>query len=124
MAKNWLGGPRSGSGGSGETMVGMGIESPKEKCSDVNCPFHGKLPARGRTFEGMVVSDKMVRTVTVALERMQYISKYERYERRGSKFHAHNPPCIAAKTGDKVRIMECRRLSKTKAFVVVQKLEG
>jgi small subunit ribosomal protein S17 len=105
-------------------MVGMGIEPPKEKCSDVNCPFHGKLSVRGRAFEGVVVSDKMARTVTVELERMQYIPKYERYERRASKFHAHNPPCIAAKTGDKVRIMECRRLSKTKAFTVVQKLEG
>ncbi len=124
MVKNWLGGPRSGSGESGETMVGMGIEPPKEKCSDVKCPFHGKLSVRGRAFEGVVVSDKMARTVTVELERMQYIPKYERYERRTSKFHAHNPPCIAAKAGDKVRIMECRRLSKTKTFVVVQRLKG
>ena len=114
----------NGSGEGDETMVGMGIEPPKEKCSDVNCPFHGELPVRGRAFEGLVVSDKMAGTVTVGLERMHYIPKYERYERRGSKFHAHNPPCIAAKTGDKVRIMGCRRLSKTKAFVVVQKLEG
>ncbi len=121
MEKNWLGGPRSGSG-EGETMVGMGIEPPKEKCSDVKCPFHGELSVRGRAFEGVVVSDKMAGTVTVELERMQFIPKYERYERRTSKFHAHNPSCIAAKTGDKVKIMECRRLSKTKTFVVVQKM--
>jgi len=56
------------------------------------------------------------------MERMQVIPKYERYERRTSKLHAHNPPCIAARAGDRVKIMECRRLSKTKSFVVVQKL--
>lgn len=103
-------------------MVGMGIEPPKERCTDPKCPFHGKLSVRGRAFEGMVVSDKMSRTVTVELEHARKVPKYERYERRTSKLHAHNPPCIAARTGDRVEIMECRRLSKTKAFVVVQKL--
>jgi len=103
-------------------MVGMGIKPPKEKCLDPKCPFHGTLSVRGRTLEGVVVSDKMSRTVAIEMERMQVIPKYERYERRTSKIHAHNPPCIAARIGDKVKIMECRRLSKTKAFVVVQKL--
>ncbi|MFH1821711.1 MAG: 30S ribosomal protein S17 [Methanobacteriota archaeon] len=103
-------------------MVGMGIEPPKEKCSDVRCPFHGELSVRGRAFEAVVVSDKMSRTVTVELEGMQHIPKYERYERRTSKYHAHNPACISAKVGDKVKIMECRRLSKTKTFVVVKKM--
>ena len=102
-------------------MVGMGIKPPKEKCSDVKCPFHGTLSVRGRVFEGVVVSDKMSRTVTVELVRMQAVPKYERYERRTSKLHAHNPPCIAARVGEKVKVMECRRLSKTKAFVVVGK---
>ncbi|HID60754.1 MAG TPA: 30S ribosomal protein S17 [Hadesarchaea archaeon] len=105
-------------------MVGMKTKPPKEKCSDEKCPFHGKLSVRGRVFEGVVVSHKMAKTVTVELERMQKVPKYERYERRTSRFHAHNPPCIAAKTGDRIKFMECRRLSKTKAFVVVQKLEG
>ncbi len=103
-------------------MVGMGIKPPKERCSDPKCPFHGTLSVRGRTFEGIVTSDKMSRTVTVEMEHMQVIPKYERYERRTSKLHAHNPPCIAAHVGDKVKIMECRRLSKTKAFAVVQKM--
>ncbi|TEU14402.1 MAG: 30S ribosomal protein S17 [Hadesarchaea archaeon] len=103
-------------------MVGMGIKPPKERCSDPKCPFHGTLSVRGRTFEGVVVSDKMSRAVTIEMERMQVIPKYERYERRTSKLHAHNPPCITARTGDRVKIMECRRLSKTKSFVVVQKL--
>jgi len=105
-------------------MVGLGIEPPKQKCEDRNCPFHGTLSVRGRAFEGTVVSDKMARTVTVELEHMHKIAKYERYERRTSKLHAHNPPCIAARAGDKVKLMECRRLSKTKSLVVVQKLEA
>ncbi len=103
-------------------MVGLGIEPPKEKCEDRNCPFHGVLSVRGRAFAGVVVSDKMLRTATVELEHMHKIAKYERYERRTSKLHAHNPPCIAARVGDKVKLMECRRLSKTKSFVVVQKM--
>lgn len=102
-------------------MVGMGIEPPKEACSDPRCPFHGSLSVRGRVFEGLVSSDKMARTVTVELERMHLVSKYERYERRTSKIHAHNPPCIGAKVGDRVKIMECRRISRTKSFVVIQK---
>lgn len=98
------------------------IEPPDVECSDRNCPFHGSLSLRGKVLEGVVVGDKMQKTVTVAFERMRKVRKYERYERRTSKLHAHNPPCIGAREGDKVKVMECRRLSKTKSFVVVQVL--
>jgi len=94
------------------------------KCNDPKCPFHGQLSVRGRILEGVVVSDKMMKTVTVKIERLHYVPKYERYERRTSKIHAHNPPCINARVGDRVRIGECRRLSKTKSFVVIEKLGG
>jgi small subunit ribosomal protein S17 len=50
----------------------------------------------------------------------RYIPKYERYELRTGKYKAHNPPCIGAKVGAKVKIMECRALSKTKSFVVIE----
>jgi len=46
--------------------------------------------------------------------------KFERFEKRQAKIHAHNPPCINAKEGDRVKIAECRPLSKTKAYVVVE----
>lgn len=36
---------------------------------------------------------------------------------------AHNPPCIEAQVNDNVKIMECRPLSKSVAFVVIEKLE-
>lgn len=96
----------------------------KGECGDRNCPAHGSLSVRGSAFDGVVVSDKMRGTVVVLRETMVRDKKYERYFRSRSKISAHNPPCIMAKTGDKVKIMECRRLSKTVSFVVVEKQNG
>jgi len=101
--------------------IGIDVKEPDRECDDINCPFHGKLPVRGQIIEGVVVSDKAEKTVVVQRVYMKKIRKYERYEKRRSKIHAHNPPCIAAKAGDVVKIMECRPLSKTKSFVVVEK---
>lgn len=102
-------------------MVGIkGVEAPKSECTDIKCPFHGELRARGRTFEGTVKSDKMTNTVTVEWERMILVPKYNRYIKRRSKVKAHNPECIKAKTGDRVLIVECRPLSRTKKFTVVK----
>lgn len=96
----------------------------KESCKDKNCVHCGGLKARGRVFEGVVVSDKMQGTVTVQWPRQRYIPKYERYFKTKSKVKAHNSPCVAAKTGDKVKIAECRPISKTVSFVVMEVLEG
>ncbi|RLG21896.1 30S ribosomal protein S17 [Candidatus Micrarchaeota archaeon] len=93
-----------------------------EKCTDKNCPFHGKLKVRGASIEGVVVSDKAKNTVTVEREYLQYIPKYERYERRKTKVHAHKPACMKVKVGDRVIIRECRKISKTKSFVVTKVL--
>ncbi len=92
----------------------------KEKCEDKKCPFHGIITMHGRVFVGKVVSDKMQNTVTVEWPRRFYIAKYERYEKRKSKVHAHNPECIGAKLGETVKIAECKPLSKTVSFVVVE----
>jgi len=99
------------------------LKEPTSKCEDVNCPFHGTLSVRGRVLEGVVVSDGMIKSVVVSIEYMKFYPKYERYARMNSRITAHNPPCIDAKTGDKVKIAECRPLSKTKTFVVVEKEE-
>jgi len=93
----------------------------EEKCGDKNCPIHGSLKTRGLQIEGTVVSDKMQGTVIVQKESLIKIKKYERYKRMRSKIPAHNPPCIKAKAGDKVKIRECRRLSRTVSFVIVEK---
>ncbi|MEM0358958.1 MAG: 30S ribosomal protein S17 [Hadesarchaea archaeon] len=102
----------------------LGVKPPEKSCSDPRCPFHGSLSVRGKVLEGTVVSDKRAKTVTVEIPRVQKVRKYERFEKRTSKIHAHNPPCINARMGDRVKIAECRRLSKTKAFVVIEKMEG
>ncbi len=100
--------------------IGVDVQPPKKSCEDVHCPFHGRLSVRGRIIEGEVVSDTMSHTVIVKKEYTHYLKKYERYERRTSRYPAHNPPCINAKKGDKVKIMECRPLAKTVSFVVIE----
>jgi small subunit ribosomal protein S17 len=104
------------------TNIGFDVAAPTGECKDRNCPFHGTLSVRGQVIDGTVVSDKTARTVVVQREYLKYIPKYERYEKRKSKLHAHNPDCVAAKTGDRVSLAECRPLSKTKSFVVIKVL--
>lgn len=94
----------------------------EEKCNDKNCPFHGSVKVRGRTFTGIIISDKMAKTVTIELERRIYVPKYERYLKKKKKIHVHNPSCINAVKGDKVKVKECRPLSKTKSFVIIERL--
>ena len=91
------------------------------ECDDAKCHVHGNLSLRGRVFEGVVTSDASVNTVTVEETNIKRVKKYNRYMKTKTKFHAHNPPCIGAKVGDQVRISECRKLSKTKNFVVIEK---
>ena len=72
-----------------------------------------------RTIEGRVVSNKMHKTVTVLLERQVKHPLYGKIVSRSTKVHAHdeNGQC---KEGDTVRIVECRPLSKTKNWRVVE----
>ncbi|MEM5777082.1 MAG: 30S ribosomal protein S17 [Candidatus Aenigmatarchaeota archaeon] len=102
--------------------IGYDVKPPEGVCKDEKCPFHGTLPIRGKILKGIVVSDRMQGTVIVRIDYLHYIPKYERYEKRRSRIPAHNPECINAKKGDAVRIAECRPLSKTKAFVVIEKV--
>jgi len=100
--------------------IGLDVAVPETECDDANCPFHGTLPVRGQVITGKVVSDRMNATVVVEREYLHYVKKYNRYEKRRSRYHAHNTPCLNARVGDQVRIAECRPLSKTKNFVVVE----
>jgi small subunit ribosomal protein S17 len=102
--------------------IGLNVKAPTESCNDKNCPFHGTLPVRGQVIKGVVSASKMQDTILVKKEYMRYVPKYERYEKRTSTYSAHCPPCIKAKVGDKVRIAECRPLSKTTSFVTIGKL--
>lgn len=102
--------------------IGYDVKPPEKTCQDPDCPFHGKLPIRGKILEGIVQSDRMLKTVVVERNYLHYIPKYERYERRHSRILAHKPDCFVLKKGDKVRIAECRPLSKLKHFVVIEKV--
>jgi small subunit ribosomal protein S17 len=78
----------------------------------------GAISTRGHTKIGMVVSDRSKRTVVVEMDTLDYFPKYKRYARSKSRIHAHNPDEIGAKTGDTVEIIETRKISKTKAWLV------
>jgi small subunit ribosomal protein S17 len=71
--------------------------------------------------QGVVVSAKREKTVTVQVTRRVKHSRYGKYQERHKKFSAHDT--LGCKEGDIVRIQETRPLSKTKRWRVVSKLE-
>ena len=75
-----------------------------------------------RQLTGRVVSDKMTKTVTVLVERRMKHKLYGKYVTRSSKYHAHDE-ANEYKPGDLVLIEECRPISKTKSWKVVQLME-
>lgn len=93
-------------------------------CLDTDCPFHGKLKARGRVFKGKVIK-KFPRRITIEFNRMIYIKKYERYAEKKTKIHARLPKCMGneIEIGNLVKIQECRPLSKIIHSVVIEKLK-
>lgn len=74
-----------------------------------------------RTLQGRVLSNKMAKTVTVLIERQEQHGLYGKLLRRSTKLHAHDA-AGQCHHGDLVRIAECRPLSKTKHFRVVEVL--
>jgi len=71
---------------------------------------------------GVVVSDKMEKTVTVAVERQIRHEVYGKTQRRTSKFLAHSEQG-EAKVGDRVAIVEARPMSRRKRWVVTRVVE-
>ena len=75
-----------------------------------------------RTATGRVVSDKMNKTITVLVERRVKHPVYGKFVRKSTRLHAHdeNNEC---KEGDLVMIAECRPISKSKAWRLVEVVE-
>ncbi|HKI64625.1 MAG TPA: 30S ribosomal protein S17 [Burkholderiales bacterium] len=71
-----------------------------------------------RVLQGVVVSDKADKTVIVLVERRVMHPIYKKFIKRSKKYRAHDEG-NAYKTGDIVRIEECRPISKTKSWQVV-----
>ena len=92
-----------------------------EECYDKRCPFHGSLSIRGRIFQGKIVKLKE-KNLKIELERVAYVSKYERYLKKKTSLHAHIPQCLRKDmhVGDIIEIEECRPLSKTIHHVVIK----
>lgn len=76
-----------------------------------------------RTLIGMVVSDKLDKTVVVRVERLVKDPQYKKYVRRYSKFMAHDE-ANSCSVGDRVRIIEHRPISKRKRWKVQATLDG
>lgn len=73
-----------------------------------------------RILEGVVVSDKMDKTIVVKVERRVQHPIYKKFIRRSKKYHAHDEiNAFKGKVGQKVRIRECRPLSRTKNWEVL-----
>ncbi len=76
-----------------------------------------------RTKSGVVTSNKMNQTVTVMLERKVKHPLYKKYIKKTTKIHAHDAD-NKCNEGDFVRIAECRPISKTKSWKVVEIIEA
>jgi small subunit ribosomal protein S17 len=104
-----------------------GVSPPKvkaEDCNDESCPFHGNTRIRGKIAQGIVVSKKSKNTVVIRRDYVQFVKKYQRYERRNTRLACHLPECLTQEIeiGDLVRVGESRKISKTKAFIVLNKI--
>ncbi|MEI8279641.1 MAG: 30S ribosomal protein S17 [Bacteroidota bacterium] len=77
---------------------------------------------RRKTRIGVVSSNKMVKTITVGVERKVKHPIYGKFLKKTTKFHAHDET-NSANIGDVVRIMETRPLSKSKRWRLVEIIE-
>ena len=75
-----------------------------------------------KEFVGIVNSDKMMKTIVVSIETLTLHPLYKKYIKRSKKIKAHDEQ-NDAKTGDRVRVVECRPLSKEKHWKLVEVLE-
>jgi small subunit ribosomal protein S17 len=102
-----------------------GVNLPKKTCEDLSCPFHGETRIRGKITQGVVVSKNSRNTVVIRQDYVQFIKKYQRYERRNSRLACHLPECLRTEinVGDLVKVGESRKVSKTKAFIVLDKVK-
>lgn len=105
--------------------VGLGFKTPKSAITgnyiDKKCPFTGNVSIRGRIIKGVVVSTKMKRTIVIRRDYLHYIKKYKRFEKRHHNVSVHCSPAFEnVKEGDVVTAGQCRPLSKTIRFNVLE----
>ena len=102
--------------------IGLPVKTTKKKLieNEKNNPFNGSLSIRGKLFEGIVIDAKAKGTVVIQKESPIYFKKFKRFGRSKNKIHAHVPSNINVQEGDHVIAAECRPISKSVSFVVVE----
>jgi len=102
--------------------IGLPVKELKKKPvkNEKNNPFNGSLSIRGKIFEGIVINAKAKGTVVIERESLIEFSKFKRFGRSKNKIHAHVPSNLDIQEGDYVIAAECRPISKSVSFVVVE----
>ena len=85
-------------------------------------PVHAPVEGTRRVRQGIVVSDKAAKTITVRIDTARRHRRYEKIVRSSSTLHAHDENNDAHE-GDTVRVIESRPLSRTKRWALVDVLE-
>ncbi|HIG92967.1 MAG: small subunit ribosomal protein S17 [archaeon GW2011_AR9] len=98
----------------------LGIPAPGKVCSDIKCPFHGKILVKNELLTGKVIKKDINHSATIEWFTQYHLPKYERFETRRSRMRVHNPACINATVGAMVIVARTRPLSKTKNHVIIQ----
>ena len=102
--------------------IGLPVKELKKKPveNENNNPFNGSLSIRGKIFEGIVINAKAKGTVVIERESLIDFTKFKRFGRSKNKIHAHVPSNFDIEEGDRVVAAECRPISKSVSFVVVE----
>ena len=102
--------------------IGLPVKELKKKpvANENNNPFNGSLSIRGKIFEGIVINAKAKGTVVIERESLIDFTKFKRFGRSKNKIHAHVPSNLDIQEGDHVIAAECRPISKSVSFVVVE----
>lgn len=104
--------------------VGLGFKTPKAAVNgtyiDKKCPFTGNVSIRGRMMRGVVHGTKMKRSIVIRRNYLHFVQKYQRYMKRHKNFTVHCSPCFEPRVGDEVVVGQCRPLSKTVRYNVLE----
>ena len=102
--------------------IGISVKKPTKLplSNEKNNPFNGSLSVRGKLFEGIIVNAKAKNTVTIEKKSFINFSKFKRYGRGKNRIHAHVPSNLDVKEGDRVIAAECRPISKSVSFVIIE----
>lgn len=78
--------------------VGLGFKTPRDAIEgtyiDKKCPFTGTVSIRGRILKGVVIKQKMQRTIVIRRDYLHHVKKYNRFEKRHKNMSVHVSPCF------------------------------